>query len=95
MNASNLDRFASQAADTGLSAALDYAIAQGLSREEILAKADDFCREVRAEMKKAIGPALADARQAVEAGMSGMASATFLASMRLAGIEGAKRVLAA
>ncbi len=48
---------------------------------------------LREEVKAALSEALTDAREALDANMGDVAVHTFAASMRLAGIRAAKRIL--
>jgi hypothetical protein len=53
---------------------------------------DAVCVAIRRHATQAVHEALADAREAFEAGMTNAASATFAATMKLAGIAAAKEI---
>lgn len=76
------------AADTAMKAAVEYLIRTGNPYRDYEALA----AELRLGVVAAMPGALDDAKEAIEAGMSSMAQATFITSMRLAGIEAAKKV---
>lgn len=46
---------------------------------------------IREEMRDAVGPAMEDAREAFEAGMYNVGTASFVASMQLAGCKAAEK----
>jgi hypothetical protein len=51
---------------------------------------DSFCESIKAMVKIRLPEALKDAKDAFDANMGACAEQTFIASMRLAGIEAAK-----
>lgn len=73
------------ASDATILGAIDYIRANHLKVDR--RTLTETCRSMA---KARIMGALADAKAAIEAGMDKVASATFVASMRLAGIEAAK-----
>lgn len=88
----SIDTFARAAADIAMRAAIEYAREHDL---EVVAlqHAESLCAAIRRHVQAAVGPALADARLALEAGMGWAAEQTFRASIALAGVEAAKEVL--
>ena len=84
------DRIVSTAATIAMKAAVDYCARNGveLTPDRINALVDALRRHVKAAFDEAIQ----GAREAIEARMDVIASATFAASMRLAGIDAAKEV---
>ena len=89
MTNNNLDKFIDEAANTAIKGAVDY-IKANRPGYDIVANADPIIEAIRKRLKADLPKALDDAREAIEANMAGYASATFLSSMRLAGIEAAK-----
>ena len=77
-------QLANEAAKMAMRAADEYLRQHGLEEWNLI-----DC--LRASVKARLPEALADTKQAFDAGMGEMAVATFAASMRLAGIEAAKR----
>ena len=86
MTDSQLDRFASASANHAMTAAAEYIRQHGLAVSDYEAA----CVVLRREVKAVLNEALDYAKAAMEAGMGAMAEATFIASMRLAGIAAAK-----
>lgn len=89
---SALDEFAVRAAESSMRGAVEFLAPVGTPRptwshDEV----ESLLVLIREETKKALPAALKDAREAMESGMGGFATATFTASMRLAGIAAAKR----
>ncbi len=82
----SLDAFAQIAADTAMRAAAEYIRVHGLKVLDY----DAATACLKTYVKTRLLQALLDAREAFEAGMGAVAQQTFLASMRLAGIEAAK-----
>lgn len=84
-----IDSLAGLGARTASVAAIDFLLVEfpKTEIEDGLATLQDL---LRVEVKAAIGPALADSRDALEANMSAAAEVTFVASMALAGIRAAK-----
>lgn len=54
-----------------------------------------LCVHIRAALRVRIPEAMRDANEAMACGMAGAASATFMASMKLAGIDAGRAFLAA
>ena len=88
MTTTQLDTIAQSAADTAMQAAVLYIQTQrttfDLSALQVA---------LRVEVKSALKTALIDAQEAVDCGMVDVAMATFRASMCLAGIAAAKKVV--
>lgn len=82
------------AARTAMRACADYARSRRDGGKVLHAEAESVCALLREEIEGALDSAMKDAREAVEAGMDQVASATFVASMVLAGQRAAKRFLA-
>ena len=61
-----------------------------LNNHDLSADPDALCECIKSHVKISLPVALADAQQALDVGMKDAAAATFIASMRLAGIEAAK-----
>jgi len=79
------DRLGGVAAEAAMRSAAEY-----LLHHDLTAEPSALCACLRSWIKIKLDEALRDAKQALEAHMPGAAEATFLASMRLAGIEAAK-----
>lgn len=87
----NTDRLGTVAANATMTGAAEYIRSKNLSSSQVdLDRLTDECRKAA---KAALGQALADAKEALECGMGAAAEATFLASMKLAGIQAAKAVV--
>lgn len=84
----SIDRLGTIGAEVAMKAAADYMRAKGIVWTDAVITA--VTDALRVTCKAAVGPALDDAKAAFEAGMPDAAQATFLASMRLAGIEAVK-----
>ena len=83
------EELGSVAANITMNASADYIHRNNLTVTDYKVAADvirDFCKE-------ALFPALDDAKEALETGMGQIAEATFQASMRMAGIEAAKKLV--
>ncbi len=78
-------KFAEAASSAAMHAAAEYLEKHGLEAEP-----EAVCSCIRAHVKARMGEALHDAREAADAGMTRIATDTFLATMALAGIEAAK-----
>ena len=88
----DLDRFAQEAVKVMMNAAVDWCHVHGnRPTDEQIDRLDSALRE---RTDAAIAEGLRDAREAHEAGMVQVVPATFLASMRTAGIEAARAVFA-
>lgn len=83
---------ATRAAQLAMSAAVRFAIANGKNPLSV-APESHWCDEIRAAVKNEFPTAMKDAGDAIAAGMGDVASETFAASMRLAGIKAARKVL--
>lgn len=83
-----LDQLATIAADAGMRAAADYVRLSSVTVTDFQG-ATEIIRE---EIRKAVGPALDDAKKALEANTGRMAECTFRASMVEAGIKAGKRI---
>lgn len=86
----NLDTLGSRAADAAMRSAIEALVPTGARPTWTDAQVDGLLAAIRSELSVSLDGALADARQAFECGMGGFATATFMASMRLAGIRAAK-----
>ena len=80
-------------ADGAISAAVKAA-RQYMDTHGLIVDNEALVDALRAEVKQALPGALADAREAVVAGMDGCAGVTFMASMALAGIQAVKSLVA-
>ena len=76
-----------RAADLSMNAAATYCHENKIDTTEV----DVLLAHLQTEVKVVIEDAIADAKAAIDANMVEMASATFAASMRLAGINAAKK----
>ena len=83
-----IDQLAVIAADAGMRAAADYLRLNNVAVTDFQA-ATEIIRE---EIRKAVEPALDDAKKALEANMGLIAETTFRASMVEAGIKAGKRI---
>jgi hypothetical protein len=81
------ERLGTAAADAAMRAAVEYLRTRGLE-----VNTDRLVDALRAHVKARLPEALRDAREALACRMTGAATATFLASMQLAGIDAAKEV---
>lgn len=90
-----LDDLGTRAADMAMKGAVDLLIARGFKtlRTMPTENVESLLEIIRGEIRDSLDGALADARAAFDAGMGGFASATFGASMTLAGTRAAKRFL--
>lgn len=84
----SVDALGTQAADTAMRACAEYLRLNNVTVTDY----DTASTIIRRHVKAAVGPALDDAKEALEAGMGQVASATFLASMKLAGFAAAKEI---
>ena len=84
-----MNQFVQIAADTAMKSAVDYIMAHDMRSKSLFdhATATWFIKKY---VKFAIGPALNDAKEAIDANMGSLVEATFLTSMRLAGINAMK-----
>lgn len=93
MSGDRIEKLGTLAADAVMNGAAEYLRSQG-----VYSPSDDDVEAllviVRESAKSALGPAMDDANKAIKAGMPAVASATFSASFRLAGINAAKQFLA-
>jgi hypothetical protein len=89
--ASSVDALGTRAANVAMKAAADRLIElnahKGVDYEVL-------CRVIRSNLYAVLDAALAEAQAAIEVGMVKVAEATFLASMRLAGVVAANEYLA-
>lgn len=92
MNATTIDRLGTAAAETAMRAAADYLRPRAKLTTD--ADLDRAASLIRNHAKAAVGPALDDARAAIDCGMVQVAETTFLATMAAAGIAAAKEFLA-
>lgn len=84
------DELTKRAADMAMLAVANYLRVHGVDVSTI-----DYTRAttiLKEELRDALPQALADAKEAIEARMPEAASATFAASMRLAGIRAGERI---
>ncbi len=86
-----IERLGTVAAEVAMKAAVAYVHSEQVVVTEAIIT--DLLEALRVTVKEAVGPALDDAREAFEAGMPQVAEATFVASMRIAGIKAAKLVI--
>lgn len=91
MNATNtIDRLGTMAAEAAMRAAAEYIRGRRVPiTDELVGKLTEI---LRAGLRAGLDDAMADAREAIDAGMGHAADATFMASMRLIGIRAAKCV---
>ena len=87
-----IDSLGTIAAEVAMKAAADYMRVNRIASTE--ANITAVVDALRVTCKEAVGPALDDAKAAIDAGMPDVAQATFLASIRLAGIAAVKRAIA-
>lgn len=85
MNTHAIDRIAELAADTAMRAAVQY-----IRQHQLKYNIGRLVECLRAHVKKHMNEALDDAKQALDANMTGAALQTFQASMVLAGIDATK-----
>lgn len=85
---SSLDQLAAIAADAGMRAAADYLRLNSVAVTDFQGATE----VIREELRKAVGPALDDAKKALEANMGLIAETTFRASMVEAGIKAGRRI---
>lgn len=85
--ASHQAQLASAAATIAMTAAAD-----ALRRLKLQADPEMLAGALRLSVAGHLAQAIADAREALQLGMQDTATATFAASMRLAGIEAARQV---
>jgi hypothetical protein len=92
----DLETFARTAADTAMRGAADYLTSQGTldAFRHNAAACERLIQAIRRTVRETLDSALDDAKAAIDAHMAGAAAATFVASMRLAGIAAAKEVTA-
>ena len=90
MNATRTDELGTHAATIMMHGAADVLRAAGITRGSIL---DDVVAELKAAASKAVDEAQADAREALDANMSQVATATWTATFRAAGARAARKVL--
>ena len=86
MTNATIDRLGNIAAETAMRAAAEYIRQNNLKVLDY----DAATECLRSWCKIKLPQAMADAKQAIDAGMGRVAEATFLASMAQAGIEAAK-----
>jgi hypothetical protein len=91
MTEKGIDLFGKTAANTAMQAAVDFIKVNGLKGRVDL---DAVVAELRRQIATALPAALDEARAAFDARMDSAATATFMASMRLAGINAVKAVAA-
>lgn len=82
-----LEALARAAAETAMHGAADWLRARGAATTCDTAV---LVAAIRAKLKERLASALADAREALDAGLPGAAESGFLADMRLAGIDAAR-----
>lgn len=90
-NLSVIDLFGTRAATIAMRGAADFMAANGLKPDRDI-NLEALTLALRLKLHEVTHGALADARDAFEAGMPEVAEATFAASMRLAGIDAVKEV---
>lgn len=93
MNMRMIDMLGDSAANNVIKGAADYIMSHNLSPSDAQLRA--LMDDLKARCHAALDVALADAKQALDAGMSSVAIATFATTMRAAGIEGAKAMFGA
>ncbi len=81
-----MDNLINVAGETAMRGAAEYLAAHNLVSNDDKA----LCECIKSWIKINLPQALADAKEALDAGMEQAANATFLLSMKLAGIEAAK-----
>lgn len=84
----SIDSLGRLASDVAMRAFVDYA-----RRQRKTFDLDVAIATLRRVCRERVHEALADAREALDCGMGAAAEATFVSSMRLAGIDAAKEVL--
>ena len=77
-------------ADEMMQGAIDFCLSQNVNPKD---HATELVTALRAKVEDTMTEALADGREAMDAGMTGWASATMTATFRLAGINAAKDIL--
>ena len=85
-----IDRFAEAAADATMRAGVDWVCSNRSELVPQMVADDGFAGQLRSALRCSLGAAMADAREALDIGMTNVAETTFFASMKLAGIQGAK-----
>jgi hypothetical protein len=85
----SLDHLGRIAADAAMRGAVEYGRRHAV---DFNANLDRLLHAIRKHAKAAVGPAMDDAKAALDAGMGKVAEATFLASMTAAGIAACKEV---
>jgi hypothetical protein len=90
MTDANIDKLGTIAANAAMESAAAYLAKWGMTKIDYRAATEIIRRHVRAALDKAFD----EAGEAFACGMDEIASATFLASMRLAGIAAAKEIAA-
>jgi len=86
MRDNEIDKFAAMASETAMRAAADWFRLHPEAQYDI----DALVTSLRSHVHRRFDQALDDAREAFEAQMYDCMTATFLADMRLAGIDAAK-----
>ena len=76
---------------TAVEGAIAWAESHDHTRDDLMERMDEFAMALKAEVATAFTEALKDAKDAFSAGMPDVASSTFAATMRLAGINAAKK----
>ena len=90
MTNSQIDQFAQHAADIVMRSGIEFIAANHADLVPQMTADDSMVVALREAVRGSLDSALADAREAMECGMTKVAEATFSASLRLAGIEAAK-----
>ena len=90
-----IEQLAVEGADLMMKGAIEFCRSRNLTNEQIMAKADLMVKELKVIGGDAVRGAMKDAKDAIDSGMSGYATATFQASCRLAGIKVAQKILEA
>ena len=88
-----IDMLGDSAANNVIKGAADYIRSHNLTPSD--AQLRSLMDDLKVRCHAALDVALNDAKRALDAGMSGAAIATFNATMRAAGIEGAKSMFGA
>ena len=87
----SLDSFGSHIANVAMVATADFLRVEGLAPGDAAMKR--ITKALRASVKSTLSEALADGKDALDAGMTQVAIATVEASIRLAGIAAVKSVM--